>query len=151
MIETYDSPVDLLYHEAESVHTKHCITTRGFLKFLLAMEYGRGRNDQSILDTSMKGDDSNYGGKSVVHDAENQRAAAEESPKQSAFKSLGWLDRFLAVWILLAMIIGILLGNFVPGTATALEKGQFVGVSVPIGMAHPRTFSYEIRSWASLN
>jgi ACR3 family arsenite transporter len=54
--------------------------------------------------------------------------------KQSAFKSLGWLDRFLAVWILLSMIIGILLGNFVPNTNAALEKGKFVGVSVPIGM-----------------
>ncbi|KAI1103935.1 arsenical-resistance protein ACR3 [Jackrogersella minutella] len=56
------------------------------------------------------------------------------SPKQSAFKSLGWLDRFLAVWILLAMVIGVLLGNFVPETADALQKGQFVGVSVPIAV-----------------
>ncbi|OTA59162.1 arsenical-resistance protein ACR3 [Hypoxylon sp. EC38] len=67
--------------------------------------------------------------------------AAEEQPgppttarKQSSFKSLGWLDRFLAVWILLAMVIGILLGNFVPETADALQKGQFVGVSVPIAV-----------------
>ncbi|KAI1457962.1 arsenical-resistance protein ACR3 [Annulohypoxylon moriforme] len=56
------------------------------------------------------------------------------SPKQSAFKSLGWLDRFLAVWILLAMAIGIILGNFAPETADALQKGQFVGVSVPIAV-----------------
>jgi arsenite transporter len=53
--------------------------------------------------------------------------------KVSAFKSLGLLDRFLAVWILLAMIIGVILGNFVPNTGPALQKGQFVGVSVPIG------------------
>ena len=53
--------------------------------------------------------------------------------KQSAFKSLGLLDRFLAVWILLAMAIGIILGNFVPNTGPALQKGKFVGVSVPIG------------------
>ena len=53
--------------------------------------------------------------------------------KQSAFKSLGLLDRFLAVWIFLAMVVGVLLGNFVPETATALEKGEFAGVSVPIG------------------
>lgn len=31
------------------------------------------------------------------------------------------------------MLIGILLGNFVPSTASVLERGQFVGVSVPIG------------------
>lgn len=51
----------------------------------------------------------------------------------SAFQQLGILDRFLAVWIFLAMAIGIILGNFVPNTKEALEKGKFVGVSVPIG------------------
>jgi ACR3 family arsenite transporter len=50
------------------------------------------------------------------------------------FASLGLLDRFLAVWIFLAMAIGIILGNFVPSTGPALQKGKFVGVSVPIGM-----------------
>ncbi|KAI1660947.1 arsenical-resistance protein ACR3 [Daldinia decipiens] len=59
---------------------------------------------------------------------------AETSPKQSVFKSLGWLDRFLAIWIFLAMAIGIILGNFVPEIGDALQKGQFVGVSVPIAV-----------------
>ena len=59
----------------------------------------------------------------------------EVSPKVSAFKSLGLLDRFLALWIFLAMLIGILLGNFVPNTGLALQKGKFVGVSIPIGMS----------------
>ncbi|KAL4950721.1 sodium bile acid symporter family-domain-containing protein [Aspergillus filifer] len=52
----------------------------------------------------------------------------------SAFKQLGILDRFLAVWIFLAMAIGIILGNFVPETGEALERGKFVGVSVPIAV-----------------
>jgi arsenite transporter len=56
-----------------------------------------------------------------------------EESKSSAFKSLGWLDRFLAVWIFLAMAIGIILGNFVPSTGPTLQRGEFVGVSVPIG------------------
>lgn len=55
--------------------------------------------------------------------------------KVSVFKGLGWLDRFLAVWILLAMVIGVLLGNFVSNVGPALDKGKFVGVSVPIGMS----------------
>ncbi|KAG9230220.1 sodium bile acid symporter family-domain-containing protein [Amylocarpus encephaloides] len=54
--------------------------------------------------------------------------------KNSAFKALGWLDRFLALWIFLAMAIGIILGNFVPNTGPALQKGQFVGVSIPIAV-----------------
>lgn len=53
--------------------------------------------------------------------------------KSSAFKALGWLDRFLALWIFLAMAVGIILGNFVQNTGPALQKGKFVGVSVPIG------------------
>ena len=59
--------------------------------------------------------------------------AKDISPKVSAFKSLGLLDRLLALWIFLAMLIGILLGNFVPVTGPALQKGKFVGVSIPIG------------------
>ena len=53
--------------------------------------------------------------------------------KQSVYKGLGWLDRLLVLWILLAIIIGILLGNYVPSVGPALQKGKFVRVSVPIG------------------
>ena len=69
-------------------------------------------------------------------DVEGQsRDCAEDiaAPKESAFKSLGWLDRLLALWILLAMIVGVLLGNFVNSVGPALKRGQFVGVSIPIG------------------
>ncbi len=57
--------------------------------------------------------------------------------KTSAFQALGWLDRFLAVWVLLAMVAGVLLGNFVPEVGPALQRGRFVGVSVPIGRYLP--------------
>lgn len=60
-------------------------------------------------------------------------AAAQEDKHKSVFDQLGLLDRFLAVWIFLAMAIGIILGNFVPSTGPALQRGKFVGVSVPIG------------------
>ncbi|KAJ5353451.1 hypothetical protein N7541_006015 [Penicillium brevicompactum] len=56
------------------------------------------------------------------------------TPKQSAFKGLGWLDRFLALWIFLAMAVGIILGNFVENTGPALQRGKFVGVSIPIAI-----------------
>jgi ACR3 family arsenite transporter len=52
----------------------------------------------------------------------------------SVTKGLGWLDRFLALWILIAMAIGILLGNFVEETGPALQKAKFVGVSIPIAL-----------------
>ncbi|KAK0618290.1 arsenical-resistance protein [Bombardia bombarda] len=70
-------------------------------------------------------------------DIETQRlppAGLEEENRLSAFKSLAFLDRFLALWIFLAMLIGILLGNFVKDVGPALQKGTFVGVSLPIAI-----------------
>ncbi|KAI9682346.1 MAG: hypothetical protein M1817_000400 [Caeruleum heppii] len=49
-------------------------------------------------------------------------------------KGLSLLDRFLVIWIILAMAVGILLGNFVPSTGPNLQRGKFVGVSVPIAV-----------------
>lgn len=72
--------------------------------------------------------DKNAGPESLRNE---EQAAARNG---SVIKGLGWLDRFLAVWILLAMIIGVLLGNFVEGTGPALQKGKFIGVSVPIAL-----------------
>jgi arsenite transporter len=54
-------------------------------------------------------------------------------PASPAYRQLGLLDRFLVVWILLAMVAGVLLGNFVPGVGEKLQAGRFVGVAVPIG------------------
>ena len=71
--------------------------------------------------------------KQAIKDRDEDLAKAS---KTSIFKSLGWLDRFLALWIFLAMAVGIILGNFVPNTGPALQKGKFVGVSIPIGMFH---------------
>lgn len=75
----------------------------------------------------------------LEQDAEKQspESLPTTSAPESAFKSLGWLDQFLAVWILLAMIIGIVLGNFKKDTGAALQRGQFVGVSIPIGIYSP--------------
>ncbi|KAL8341217.1 hypothetical protein RB601_005731 [Gaeumannomyces tritici] len=68
-------------------------------------------------------------------DAEKQDTQGSRlAEKTSAFKSLGWLDRFLAVWILLAMVLGVLLGNFVPEVGPALQKGKFADVSIPIAV-----------------
>lgn len=75
-------------------------------------------------------------------DVEKQESQpVPEKEQSSAFKALGWLDRLLALWILIAMIVGVLLGNFVPSTGPALQKGKFVGVSIPIGTQHILSFS----------
>ncbi|KAK4892487.1 arsenicals resistance [Elasticomyces elasticus] len=67
-------------------------------------------------------------------DLELQKALEPKAENVSAFKALGWLDRFLAIWIFLAIVVGILIGNFVNGAEDALQKGKFVGVSIPIAI-----------------
>ncbi|QPG96496.1 hypothetical protein C2857_004371 [Epichloe festucae Fl1] len=65
------------------------------------------------------------------HDIETGPSNKDSIP---VFKSLGWLDRYLAAWIFLAMLIGIILGNFAPRTEEVLDKGRWVGVSIPIAI-----------------
>ncbi len=66
-------------------------------------------------------------------DVEKHETGGVAQPKKSVYAGLGWLDRLLVLWILLAIIGGILLGNFVDNIGPALQKGKFVDVSVPIG------------------
>ncbi|MDX1442708.1 MAG: ACR3 family arsenite efflux transporter [Gammaproteobacteria bacterium] len=40
-------------------------------------------------------------------------------------RRLGWLDRYLTLWIFLAMVAGVLLGRFVPGMQEALGAFEF--------------------------
>ena len=47
---------------------------------------------------------------------------------------LSFLDRFLAVWILIAMGAGLGLGRLVPGLGDALAKITVTGVSLPIAL-----------------
>lgn len=78
-----------------------------------------------------------------VADSEKQEhdQAVLHTAQKPIYKKLSLLDRLLALWILLAIMIGILLGNFVNGVEEALQKGKFVNVSVPIGrvLPEPRT------------
>ncbi|MEV5791834.1 ACR3 family arsenite efflux transporter [Streptomyces sp. NPDC052192] len=52
----------------------------------------------------------------------------------SVVDKLSTLDRYLAVWILLAMGIGLGLGRLVPGMNDALAKVEIGGISLPIAL-----------------
>jgi arsenical-resistance protein len=47
---------------------------------------------------------------------------------------LSTLDRFLPIWIGLAMATGLLIGRWVPGFNTVLQKVQINGISLPIAL-----------------
>lgn len=55
----------------------------------------------------------------------------QEAPEAAR---LSTLDRYLAVWIGLAMVAGLLLGRVVPGLGEALSAVEIDGISLPIAL-----------------
>ena len=55
-------------------------------------------------------------------------------PVVAGARRLSTLDRWLPVWIGLAMIAGLLLGRFIPALADVLTRMEVAGISVPIGL-----------------
>ncbi|MFI0898440.1 ACR3 family arsenite efflux transporter [Streptomyces sp. NPDC020983] len=61
-------------------------------------------------------------------------APSATAGEASVAKKLSTLDRYLAVWILIAMGTGIGLGRAIPGLNSALAKVEIGGVSLPIAV-----------------
>jgi arsenite transporter len=53
---------------------------------------------------------------------------------KSLTRSLGLLDRFLTVWILLAMAVGVLLGYLIPGMAEMIDRLKVGPAPLPIAI-----------------
>ena len=60
--------------------------------------------------------------------------AATTAPDQPVMQAMSFTDRWLPVWILLAMALGLALGRLIPGLDTALESVSIAGVSLPIAV-----------------
>ena len=57
-----------------------------------------------------------------------------QAPVRVAPKRMSTLDKWLALWIGIAMIAGLLLGRFVPGLSELLTRLEVGGISVPIAL-----------------
>ncbi|WP_228973144.1 ACR3 family arsenite efflux transporter [Streptomyces sp. DH12] len=60
--------------------------------------------------------------------------SADAAGDDSIVRKLSTLDRYLAVWILLAMAAGLGLGRLVPGMDDALARIEIGGISLPIAL-----------------
>lgn len=66
-----------------------------------------------------------------------QQGAADDSDNFDAskvFKELSFIDRWLAVWIIAAMAIGVILGVFVPGISESIDVVKVDQVSLPVAL-----------------
>lgn len=57
-----------------------------------------------------------------------------QSPPTSVTQQLSVVNRFLAVWIIAAMVLGLALGRLVPGLNRALDAVKIGSVSLPIAI-----------------
>ncbi|SFU35225.1 ACR3 family arsenite efflux transporter [Halomonas korlensis] len=58
----------------------------------------------------------------------------QESWSPSTTEGMGLFERFLSVWVALAIIAGILLGQFAPAIPEALSRFEYAQVSIPVAV-----------------
>ncbi len=49
-------------------------------------------------------------------------------------KEINTFQRYLSVWVLLCMAVGVLIGRFLPGIPETLDRFQISGISIPIAV-----------------
>lgn len=67
--------------------------------------------------------------------SENTVSSTPDAPCAGARpKRLGFLDRYLTLWIFLAMGVGVLIGRFVPGVSEAMDRVSVGTTNIPIAI-----------------
>lgn len=54
--------------------------------------------------------------------------------KESKVEGISSFQKYLSVWVLLCMAVGILIGKFHPAVPTFLDKLSIAGISIPIAI-----------------
>lgn len=49
-------------------------------------------------------------------------------------QGIGFFQRYLSVWVLICMAVGVLIGKFIPIIPSTLDKLQVMGISIPIAI-----------------
>jgi arsenite transporter len=59
---------------------------------------------------------------------------SQESQTPSTTEGMGRFERFLSVWVALAIVAGVLLGQFAPAVPETLSRFEYAQVSIPVAI-----------------
>ena len=54
--------------------------------------------------------------------------------KESKTEGISFFQKYLSVWVLLCMVMGILIGKFLPAIPAFLDRLSIAGISIPIAI-----------------
>ena len=71
--------------------------------------------------------------------------------KKESNSGISFFQRYLTVWVIIYMLIGIMLGHFLPGMKEALNYLEYAGISIPLAvliwiMIYPMMMKVDFKS-----
>ena len=71
--------------------------------------------------------------------------------KKESNSEISFFQRYLTVWVIVCMLIGIMLGHFLPGMKEALNHLEYAGISIPMAvliwiMIYPMMMKVDFKS-----
>ena len=54
--------------------------------------------------------------------------------KKEKLQGIGFFERYLTLWVVLCMFVGVLIGKFLPGIPDFLSRFEYFNVSIPIAI-----------------
>jgi ACR3 family arsenite transporter len=64
----------------------------------------------------------------------NTSNTAKEIKKPAETKGLGFFEKFLSVWVILCIAVGVTIGRFLPVIPTFLSRFEYAHVSIPVAI-----------------
>ena len=49
-------------------------------------------------------------------------------------QGINFFNKYLTVWVLLCMVVGVLIGNYLPGVPAFLNQFKYANISIPIAL-----------------
>ncbi|BBI51907.1 hypothetical protein HORIV_43280 [Vreelandella olivaria] len=61
-------------------------------------------------------------------------SALQDNASPSTAEGMGAFERYLSLWVALAIVVGILVGQFIPAVPETLSRFEVAQVSIPVAI-----------------